>query len=262
MRSPLLRLSRALPLATALTLVLAACSTSPESLENDTAGMPGVIKVNATESDGDNDIPFATIPKTIEITMEADASETQVMAVLDTYEDDINDGDVESIEVVLDGPKHATLATGADIHATAAMVHDLVEMQVDKSIIEYRREAYPVLPSVYLALGSGDFDDVVATADRYRNVKGIESVSVSSDDFALVRDEVNEDLKLTAARQRFVQDVALQFRLRGALVAGRGPLRLAVATSDQAALRRFVERSPDARGLGRVQVGTNARAPS
>lgn len=190
--------------------------------------------------------------------MDADASATQIMAVFDAYEGDIDDGDVEGIEVVLDGEKHATLATGADIHATEAMVDELVEVQHQDDLIEYLREAYPVLPAVHLTLTSSGFDDVVAAADRYRNVDDIELVGVRSGDFALVRDEVNEDPEFTAARERFVHEVALRFRLRGALVAGRGPLRLAVAPSDQAALRQFVDLSPAANGLGRILVRARA----
>jgi hypothetical protein len=245
-----------------MSLLLAACSTSPESLENETRDLSGVVKVEAVENGGDNDIPFAKIPKHVTILMDADASTTQIMAVFDAYDGDIDDGDVGGIDVVLDAPKRATLATGEDIHATTSMVDELVTVQREDRIIEYRREVYPVLASVHLSLASGDFDDVVAVADRYRNDDEIDDVEVSSGDFALVRDEVNEDPEFTAAREKFVQQVALHFQLRGALVAGRGPLRLAVAPSDQAALRRFVERRPGAHGLGRVRVSTNAEAPS
>jgi len=105
----------ALPLAVAASLlVLTACSTSPESLENATKDVPGVIQVTATENDGgDNDIPFAKIAKHVRILMDAGASATQILAVFDAYEGDIDDGDVEAVEIELEGPKRATLATGA-----------------------------------------------------------------------------------------------------------------------------------------------------
>jgi hypothetical protein len=251
-----------LPMAAAASLLLTACSTSPESLESAVEDKPGVITVEATEHEGDDAIPFQTIAKRIDVVMEADASESQIMAVIDAYDDDIDDGDVYAIAVVLEGPKGAALATGTDIHATAAMVDELVRMQHDDDILEYRREAHPVLPTVHLALASGDFDDVVAVADAYRDADDIDSVTVRSGDYLLIRDEVNEDPEFTAARERFVLEVALQFRLRGAVVSGRGPLRLGVAPSDQAAVRRLVERSTDADALGRVRIITNVDLPS
>jgi len=216
----------------------------------------GVLQVEARENDGDDDIPFAKIPKQVTILMDGDASATQIMAVFDAYAGDIDDGDVEGIEVVLDGPKRATLATGEGIHATGPMVQELVEVQHEHDIIGYRREAYPVLPSVHLTLVPADFNEVVSVADRYRNDDGIDDVGVRSGGFILVRDEVNEDPELTAARESFVQEVALRFRLRGAVVSGRGPLELTVTPSDRAALRRFVERNALKHTLGRVLVHT------
>lgn len=132
-------------------------------------------------------IPFAKIPKHVRILMEPDASAAQVMAVFDAYHGDVDDGDIESIEVVLDGPKRATLATAEGIHATSPMVQELVDVLHEDDTIEYRREAYPVGRSVYLTLVPADFDQVVSVADRYRNVDGIDYVGVSSGGFSLVR---------------------------------------------------------------------------
>ena len=239
---------------------LAACSTSPESLENHAKDMPGVLRVDARENDGDNDLPFAKTPKHVSILMDAEVSASQIMAVFDEYDGDIDDGDVDVIEVVLDGPKEATLATGEDIHATESMVDELVEAQHEKEVIEYRREAYPVLRSVLLTLAPAGFDAVVSAADRYRNDDEVDDITVASGDFILIRDEVNEDLEFTANRERFVQEVALHFQLMGAVVGGRGPLKMEVAPSDRSALRRFVQRSPHARGLGRILIGAKVRS--
>ena len=142
------------------------------------------------------------------------------------------------------------------------MVNELVHMQDDDDILQYRREAHPVLPSVHLTLASGDFDDVVAVADGYRDADDIDFVTVISGDYVLIRDEVNEDPKFTAARERFVHQVALQFRLRGAVVSGRGPLKTGRGSSDQAAVRRLVERSTEVGALGQVQVVTDVGLPS
>lgn len=251
----------AVPMIIAMSGLQTACSTSPETLENEVKDKPGVIRVEATEHDGDDGVPFQTIAKAISVTMDADATESQIMAVFDAYDDDIDDGEVYAIEVALDGPKGATLATGEDVHATKTMVGDLVQAQNEDDILEYRREAYPVGRSVYATLTDGDFREVVAFADRYRDAHDIDYVTVKSGDYLLIRDKINEDLKFTAAREEFVQEVALHFRISGAVVSGRGPLRLAVTPSDQQALRRYVERSPAADGLGRVRVSADAAPP-
>ncbi len=248
----------ALPLAAAMLLLLAACSTSPESLENATEDMSGVIKVEAAESDGDDDVPFATSPKHLKILMDADAAATQIMAVFDAYEGDIDEGEIGGIEVVLDGPKRATLATGAGIHATDLMVEDLVEARDDDAIVRYRRQAYPTLPSVSLTLAQADFDQVVSVADRYRNVDQIDLVEVVSGGFILIRDEVNEDPTFTEARERFVHTVSERFRLTGAVVSGRGPLELVVSPTDKMALLEYVEAHAPAQTLGRIVVRTKA----
>jgi hypothetical protein len=246
----------ALPLAAAMSLLLATCSASPQSLESATEEKPGVIKVEASEGGGEDDIPFATSPKHLRILMDADASATQIMAVFDAYEGDIDDDEIELIEVVLEGPKRATLATGQGIHATDLMVDDLIEARDDDTIIKYRREAYPTLPSVYLTMAPADFDQVVAVADRYRNVDEIEDVEVESGDFYLVRDEINEDPSFTEARERFVHRVSRRFRLTGAVVAGRGPLKLIVSPTDRTALLEYVDAHSRAQTLGRIALRT------
>lgn len=249
----------ALSAAIVASIALCACSPSAPALEGRAGDLPGVVEVSAVEMDvGDDDIPFATVAKLVTVTMDAEATASQVMAVFEAYGDDIDDGDVGSVEVLIEGPKQATLATGEDVHVTKAAVEDLVAAQSDDAVTAYRWEAYPVLPSVSLELESGDFADVVAAADRYRGVDELESTSVVADEFALVRDEVNDDMSLTAAREAFVLEVAPRFRLRGALVSGRGPLLLAAAPADQRALRQLVKRTAAARGIGQVEVGSDA----
>jgi hypothetical protein len=242
------------PLAATMSVLMGACSTSPESLENAVKNSPGVLMVEAREDDGDDDIPGARIPKHVMVLMEGDASAAQVMAVFNAYEDDIDDGDVGAVEVRLKGPKQATLSTGGGIHATEVMVRELVEAQQDGTITGYRRQASPVLPSVRLDLVPVGFDEVVSVADRYVDVEGIELVEVISGGFVLIRDAVNEDLALTKARERFARQVNARFRLTGAVVSGRGPLELFVVPHQTAAAREYVDNVTPGQGLRRVIV--------
>lgn len=247
--------------ATAAPLLLVGCSPSEESLEDRAEDLPGVLGVEIREADvADDDIPFATVPRDVEVRMDADASSAEVMAVFDAYDGAIDDGEVRIIDVVLEGSKRATLSTGEGVHAAEEMVDDLVDSQQDAGVVEYRREAYPVFPAVHIALAEGDFDDVVAAADGRAALEEPGILTVVAGQFVLVRDEVNEDLELTSAREDLVLAVAERFRLRGALVSGRGPVRLAVARTDEAAVRQFVDRRRGL-GAGKVVVGPRAEPP-
>jgi len=214
------------------------------------------VSVTAQESDGDDDIPFAKTPKQVTVVMEGNATTEQISTVFEAYED-VDDGDLESIELVLKGPKRATLVTGQGIHAADGMVRDLVSAQHDDNVTNYLREAVPALPSVSLTLATGGFDGVVEVADRYHGDKSLESVTVASGDFALDRDDENGDPALVEARQQFVQQADRRFHLTGALVSGRGPLTLATTSRDRAALRHYV-RVNASESLGRVVVRSQA----
>lgn len=241
-------------LVAAMSLLSGACATSPESLENAVKDKPGVIKVEATEHEGDDGIPFQKVAKAVEVLMDGEASASQIMAVFDAYDGEIDDGDVYMVEVTLKGPKRATLSAGEGIYVTQRMVDEFVEAQADDKITKYRREAYPVLPLVEITLAAADYDDVVAVADRYREVKEIEAVTVTSGGFTLSRDRVNDPQARARARERFVLEVNRRFRLTGAMVAGRGPVRLAVARAELAALQDYVKREAPRQKLGRVIV--------
>ena len=248
------RLVRAVLASTATTMALTACSPTPRMLENAVVGMPGVIRVEAAEASGDDGIPFQRIPKRIDVLMSADSSEAEVLAVYDALEDAIASGDVQSVELRLYDPRVVTLSTGEGIRATEAMAEDLVAAVRDDAVLRYRREAHPVLPGVSITLAPTGFENVVRRADLYRDRPEIELVEVSSGDFSLTRDTVNEDLARTDARQRFVQQVARRFRLTGADVGGRGPLDLFADPADLAALRRFVEGPHTPRAIEPVVV--------
>jgi hypothetical protein len=141
------------------------------------------------------------------------------------------------------------------------MVDELVDVQHDDAVAEYRREAYPVLASVGLTLAPAGFSEVVRVADRYRDADDIDLLEVASGNFLLIRDRVNEDLRVTAAREEVVHMVDLRFQLRGAVVSGRGPLELTVHPSDEVAVRQLVERT-DLGLAGNVIVRASGQNPS
>jgi hypothetical protein len=233
-------------------LLLGGCSASPASLEGRVGDEPGVVRVVAREDDGDP-FPFARVPHRVRVLMEADASAEEVLAVFDAYEAEIDGGGVGSVEVVLEGPTRATLVTGAHTHATAGQAQALVAAQQRDEIVAYRQQSDPVLPSVEVTLAPVDLATVVSVADEYWVLEPVELVEVRSGDLYVSRDEVNEDVAVTFARERFAIRAGRRVPLTGAVVSGRGPLELATAPADLAALRAFVQSSRP-REVGRVVV--------
>lgn len=248
-RLPLLVLA-----ASVASALLAGCSPSATDLRDDAEARPGVLRVRVDENDGDNDIPFADPPEHVTVWMEGDSSTAEVTAVFDAYDDPIDDGVVSGVEVVLDGPKDVSLSSGEGIHVTAEMIDDLVDAQHDDAVVAYRREAHPVLPGVRVELVPTRFDEVVAAADRYRDVPGIAVVEVISGRLVLIRDAVNEDLRVTTAREDFARRVDARWGLRGATVSGRGPLELVVTAADATPVRRWLRRAGADEAVGRVVV--------
>jgi hypothetical protein len=237
---------------------LAACAPSAGSLETAVRDRPGVSRVEVSANSGDDWIPFTTIPKHVDVVMDANASASQVLSVFDALADEVSNGDVQSVELTLADTKSLALSTGAGVHATPAMVEDLLGARDDTRIVSYRREAHPVLPGVSITLTPGDIDTVTLVADRYREAVDIDLVEVRSGDFLLIRDSVNEDPARTRARELFVQRVDRRFRLTGAVVSGRGPLELFVSAIDVRALRGFVETRSSSEEVGRVVVRAKA----
>ncbi|WP_418061220.1 hypothetical protein [Pimelobacter simplex] len=259
--TPSRRTRTALVVAAAAGL-LSACSASAGEQADQVGDQPGVIKVEVRdEGVADHDIPLATVPRIVTVTMAEDATSDQVLAVFGAYDDQIDEGDVISVEVTLSGPRAATLASGEGVHVTEEGVADLLDAQHDPAVVTYRRDDVPTGPGVSVELTPTDFAGVVARADRYRDEAGLDAVSVTSGDLVLVRDRVNEEPRVTAAREELVRALAQRFAVRGATVTGRGPLRVVVAPQDRAAARRFVAvaaREDDEPGLGRVVVRAGA----
>jgi len=241
--------------AGAVVLLAAGCSVSTESLESETADMPGVLSVEAAEDEGDGGIPFQAISKTVDIRMEADASAEEVLAVFEAYEEAVDDGDIQHIRVVLDGPKEAMLMTGTGFHATLAYAQDLVAAQADVGIADYFRYVDPVLPGVDIRLNPSALKEATAVVDRYREADQVELVQVQSGGFTLIRDEVNgPGVALYDARESFAIRVDTRFRLNGAVISNRGALELSVAADDLTAAREFVDGDAASQTLGRVVV--------
>lgn len=202
-------------MAAAIVLVSSACGDSPEPGETEVADLPGVRRVDVMPNDGDNDIPEEPTPEHVTVVMKGDATLGQISAVFDAYAKEIDSGKITGVRVILQGPKRASVATGAGIHASEPLIQDLLDAQQDQAIIGYRRQDYPVLPSVELTMAADGFDSMLAMADRYRAPGEIDYVAVVSGDFILMRDAVNGNPARGAAREEFTRQVDDRFHLTG-----------------------------------------------
>lgn len=217
--------------------------------------MPGVIKIEASEVEGDDAIPGQIIPKEVKIVMRADSSAAQIRRVLDRYDDDIDKGEVDYIDLFLKGGgKPVNVTIGEGVHLARAQVQELADVMRDRTVIAYYRKAVPVLPRLGVELQTTGLPAVLAAADRFSEHGPLSEVEVKSGDFYLFRDDEGNTKKV-AAREQLALAAAQRFRLTGAQISDDGPLRLYVAARDIDAVRSWVQRGAPA-AAGRVRVLT------
>ena len=246
-------------LAAATALLLTACTTSPESLIEDGQDLAGVVRIEARENGGSDGFPFAQIPTNLAVLMEPDATADEIKAVFDEYADEIDDGVVDSVTVTVNDAAQATLAAGEEIQPSAQMIELLVEAANDDRVTSYLHEAFPVNPTISIALTGLGFADVAAITERYRSLAFVDGADARSGPFYVGRD-VDDDRARVEARLRLAAEVDRRFGLTGASVTDVIPLDLYVAPADLAAARAFVVDKFDHAVVGQVTVGAKRGA--
>lgn len=254
-------MTSALVVAVAAMLLGGCGAPSVQELEEAATGLPAVRRVEVREFTGDP-LPWQRPSREATVSMEEDATADEVAAVFAAYGDDDGSLDIGAVTVLLDGPKHVRLLVGgSEQRVTRAMIEQVVAAQTDPDIVRYRREEVAVIPSVSIVLQPTTFDEVVRVADGYTDEDPGLIVDVESAGFRLGRDPVNEDQDFVARREALVLRLAAQVPLRGALVSGRGPLRLRVRPGDEALVRRLIRSDPAAADVARIVVKAVARTP-
>lgn len=263
-RSRVRRIGLILVLAIGLFFVLTKCvHTPPDSIAGNVDHVAAVVSVNVHQQDSsDHGIPFARIPNDVLVVMDRDASADEVVAVFAALERDIDDGDVGYVEINLLDDDRVVLATGSGVQGSEAMARDLLWARDNDDIKRYRRDSYPVLPSVDVILESPDLGAAKALVDRYRDDEEIESISVVAGSFLLIRDIGNDPPEAYDQRVSLLVRVADLFELIGGSATNGSPLHLCVKKQDRAALERYLSTDPEALALGRVVVRTDVRRRS
>ena len=241
-------------IALSLVFLTCSCAASPGAIKAKADLLPGVVEVRVLTSGGEADIPFSQPAQRAKVTMAADASAAELVAVFEAFADDVEAEDLTSIEVRFADDDSATLSTGSGILGTPRMAEELVDARDDPELIAYARVAAPVVREVYLELRDPRLQSALAAADRYLERRDIDIVTVQAGGFLLIRDRINARLAVTAARERLTTEVDEQIGLTGAAITGRGPLKLCAAPGDVAEVERYLDRDPRAGEVAPIGV--------
>jgi hypothetical protein len=236
---------------------LTACSSSTGELEKKASGLSSVTAVAATTLDeGDDALPFLDEGSTlVEVTMSADAESDDVLAVFGAYSDEIEDEDIDAVAVVLDTPSAPRLATGPGTKPNRAMVDALLQARNDPDTAQFMLMAVPTVPEIESTLKDAPFGTVVARAEAYAEVEGVDLVEVATGKLSLTLDGENDDDALVRNRATLVTEIDRDFELLEAHVSGQGDLELVVAPGSLQAVKVFLDIELDNR-YGTVTVRT------
>lgn len=220
---------------------LAGCGKSEEEMEAVAADLAGVMSVRASQEPGDG-LPFVTqFPADVRVTMEERSTEGEILDVTASYDEEVEDGDVERLSVVLQGEPRATLTASGGVIASAEMVQDLLAARDDPALVRYQLEASPLGRSVEVSLASGALDEVVAAVAGYRQDDDVTRVTVRSGHFTLSVDDTTWEVDLSDERVRLIRDVHERFGLHEAVVAYPDSMGLWVDAADVTSVRRLVD---------------------
>jgi hypothetical protein len=241
-----------------VSLALAGCassasstsSASPQDIVLQVEKLPGVASVSA-DTEGDDDLPFGHPPMYVSVVMARDATEDEVLGVLDLLDEELDEDEIENIEVGLAGPKTAHISTGY-LQDRKRLVAELMAAYDDPDVLDYE---YFQGFDVSVRVASHDMAHVVAAADRYGDA-GADETFVVGGRFELLRGR-DDDEALLGSRTSFVLRLETQFPLTGAVVSGGdAPLELWTTRKHRDALRALVAEDPATQELGVVVVRT------
>lgn len=235
-----------------MAFLVAGCAEQRADLDAELRAVPGVVVVRSAQNDGDNDIPGVVVPRHVFVVMAADATPAQVLRLFDAAGDQVDDEAISGIEVALQQRPRFVLATGAGVHADAALVRELFEALADRRVTAWRRQASPVLPSVEISVRNASFGDLVAEANAHAD-QGLEYVVVRSGRLILERDGSHPER--AEARERFALRLSEQVRVLGVATFDRGPLQITVRPVDEPRARAFLARHGGPL-LGKVNLST------
>ncbi|GAA5150028.1 hypothetical protein GCM10023340_26280 [Nocardioides marinquilinus] len=231
---------------------------SEDDLEGRVDDLPAVLDVVATESSGDDGLPFPLmrIGNGVDVVLRTDSDARAVAEVLDAYADDVDDGDVDAVSVSL-RDRDATLVACCDGWPDDAAVTDFLAAAHDPVVRSYSRVVRPEGSDVEVELEPLAFADVVARLDAHRGVGPAGWVRVGSGGFSLTwNDGLDaERLARLEARTELVIRLDDELGLAEAHVSDRGPLALRLDDpDDELAARRLLAGVEDRAVVGTVRL--------
>lgn len=230
---------------------------SVQALEGRVEGTPSVVDVAVAEDDGDG-VPFPLMRTSRHVTVVMDGAPTldEVDGVLGAYADDVDDGDVVSVAIELQGMR-TRLITCCGTRAGGVVIGDFLAAAADPHVQSYSREAVDGYSMVVADLDPLPFDEVVSYVERYAAIEPVEHVTVESGAFLIIRDEQFGPASVARidARLRLVSRLVRQVGLAGADIADRSALVLRLdSADDRGEVDRLVSEAANEASIGKVRV--------
>lgn len=233
---------------------------SLRTLEHRASDLAGVAHVDVEEPEGDDAIPFQHFLNEVTVTMDGNATADQVKDVLHAYDDDIDDGDVGSVELTVPGAggARATLRLGQEVHVDDAAVDEVVDAVGDPQVRSYVREVSPGGRSTLtVTLRQTSLRDAVAYAEQFADGPPVRAVDVVSGPF-YVRRQLPSGEQARALRDRRTQ-VALRlderYDLDEVLLVDRATFVVRLADpSERRAVRDYLAGLPTSSEVGTFRV--------
>lgn len=254
-RPTVTRIARVAALCALAAATLTACGASEEELTGIGADLPSVTGVSVgMPVEDDKDLPVDPDSRVVEVTMQPEASATEVLAVFDAYSDFIEGDDLGAVAVVLESPNRPRLAAGNGGSPTGPMVEALLAARDDADSEHFTLYVDADKPRVTHRLrNEASFASVAKNAEAHAALKGVKQVLVSAGSRSLAL-TTNEDQNVVArARAELVTVLDSDFDLVEARVDGSGDLTLVVEPQSLPAATVFVNETVD-RFHGKVYV--------
>lgn len=222
-------------LCATLLLPLAACGGSNNDIAKTASGLDFVTAAKVVEEkDGG---------RTLEVTVEADASSSAVRTVFSTLKDDIGDDDTVSVSLNSPAPAELRSAGGRvpDTTVTAALLATPQDLEIQSF-----RATVADQTSVQVGLTPVPFTQVVERGDELADTEAFDTIVVRSGQrsYAISPDD---NAALLKARADLVSEIDTDFELIGVDVTGKGPVTLVVAPISRQAVRVLLDTEADSR---------------
>lgn len=226
----------------------------------DARGLPGVIAVKVRGSQWESEVPT----NDVDVLMKRTSRPEDLMAVADAYADDLKEGNVMMLSVVIEGGANRARLYVFDSSGTSlAMAKDVLAAAHDPHLLRYELGTPDQPHGLDFALANADLPTLADAVASKRGIKGVEFVYGESGAFGIRWDPFTEDTQLTRRRLTFCLEMNRHIPLTGAGIDGYiqdshyDELSLQVADRDLDAATAYVRAHRNPR-LGKIDLASDS----